>query len=182
MPALPVSQESDWNNNVYVIATTRAFVMIGIAYLVKSLYNLVPSIWGTRSASIAAGRLSFPFNIHRYRGGAKSRSLTTFFHRIVVAEGIDLEDVISDAPVTVPGAVGTSPDLDANLTLEFHPPQPSYDPHSYAERSRADARAQNQSREILGSPNAVTQEQDVGVRNGEPHIEEDMDFAVGLTG
>ena len=105
-------------------------------------------------------------------------------HRIVVAEGIDLENIIPDAPVTVPGAVGTSPDLDASLTLELHPPQPIYDPQSHAERSWADARAQNQSREFSGSPNAAhaTQEQDVGVRTGEPHIEEDMHVAVDLTG
>lgn len=60
MPALPISQPSDWNNNVYVLATTRVFVMIGLAYLLRTLYSLVPSIWGARSASVSAGGLSFP--------------------------------------------------------------------------------------------------------------------------
>lgn len=55
MPSLPNPQQSDWGNNAYVVATTRIFVVIGMGYLVKSLYNFVPSIWGTRSASIAAG-------------------------------------------------------------------------------------------------------------------------------
>ncbi len=84
----------------------------------------------------------------------------------------------------MPGAVGTSPDLEANLALGIHPPQPSYNPQSHADRSRANARAQDQSLEVSGSPTAAhaTQEQDVGVRNGEPHIEEEMDVAVGLTG
>ena len=65
MPALPVPQ-SDWSNNVYVVVTTRVFVMVGMAYLIKSLYHLLPSNWGTRSASIAAGRLSLASNPDLY--------------------------------------------------------------------------------------------------------------------
>ena len=65
MPSLPTSQQSDWSNNIYVVATTRIFVMIGMAYLAKSLYNFVPSIWGTRSASIAAGEYSSLPNPHQ---------------------------------------------------------------------------------------------------------------------
>lgn len=60
MPPLPISRPSDWNNNVYVLATIRVFVMIGFAYLLKALYSLVPSIRGARSAPVAAGGLSFP--------------------------------------------------------------------------------------------------------------------------
>lgn len=63
MPVLPNPQQSDWNNNIYVLATTRVLVVIGVAYLIRSLYGLVPSIWGTRSASIAAGALPCPSNI-----------------------------------------------------------------------------------------------------------------------
>lgn len=83
---------------------------------------------------------------------------------------------MSDAPVTVPTAVGTSPDLEANLTLEIRPPHSSYDPQDHAERSQTDARVQNQSTEVSGISTAThgMQEQDVGVRNGDPHIEEDM--------
>ena len=73
MPALPISQPSDWNNNVYVLATTRILIMIGSAYLIKSLYNVVPSIWSTRSASIAAGEHSCPSNFHQRIGDTKSR-------------------------------------------------------------------------------------------------------------
>lgn len=54
MPVITTSQEPDWNNNVYVIATTRGFVLIGTAYLVRSLYNLVSPTWGPRLASILA--------------------------------------------------------------------------------------------------------------------------------
>ena len=58
MPVLPVPQQSDWSDNIYVLTATRVLVMLGMAYLIKTLYSLVPSIWGTRSASIAAG--AFP--------------------------------------------------------------------------------------------------------------------------
>ena len=68
MPALPIPQQSDWSNNVYVVATTRIFVVIGMGYLVKSLYNHVPPIWGTRSASVAAGEHSSLSNPHHGQG------------------------------------------------------------------------------------------------------------------
>ena len=83
----------------------------------------------------------------------------------------------------MPGAVGTSPDLEANLTLEVRPPQAIYDPQDHAERSRAHARAQNPSTEVSGISTTAhaLPEQDAGVRNGDPHIEEDMG-AGGMAG
>lgn len=53
MPVPPTPQQSDWNNNFYVVATTRIFVMIGMGYLIRSLYSLVPSIWASRFSSVA---------------------------------------------------------------------------------------------------------------------------------
>lgn len=55
MPVITTSQEPDWNNNVYVITTTRVFVLIGTAYLLRSLYNVVSPNWGPRLASILGG-------------------------------------------------------------------------------------------------------------------------------
>ncbi|CAD6590898.1 MAG: hypothetical protein ASARMPRED_005096 [Alectoria sarmentosa] len=155
MPALPVPQ-SDWSNNVYVVVTTRVFVMVGMAYLIKSLYHLLPSNWGTRSASIAA----------------------------VVADGIGLGDITSDTPVTLPGDLGTGLDLEANLTLDVRPPHPSHGPLSHAERPRVSTGAEHQSTEISGSSAApqTMPEQDIGVRDGDRHIEEDMDLTLDPTG
>ena len=56
MAALPASQQSDWNNNLYVVATIH--ILIGVAYLVKLLYSLMPVTWDRRTASAAHGRLS----------------------------------------------------------------------------------------------------------------------------
>ena len=75
MPALPITKQSDWNNNVYVLTTIRVVVMILVAYLIKSLYNAVPSIWGwgARPSSVAAGRLAFPLHFGLCSGFDKSR-------------------------------------------------------------------------------------------------------------
>ena len=178
MPALPTSQQPVGNNNVYVLATTRVLVMIGVAYLIKSLYTLVPQIWGSGSASIAAGGLSYPdlcVNV------VHSQLLTW---RVVVADGIDLADIASNTPVMAPEAVGTGPDLDANLTLDIPSPQPSYDPRNQAERFRVDTQAQRRSTRA-SEPSAAAQtisEQDVGVRKNDSHTEEGMHPAVSLTG
>ena len=71
MPVLPDPQQSDWNNNIYVLATARILIMIGMAYLIRSLYSLVPSIWGTHSASVAAGALPCTSNIDQDKTSAK---------------------------------------------------------------------------------------------------------------
>ena len=34
MPVITTSQESSWDSNVYVVVTTRIFVLMGTAYLV----------------------------------------------------------------------------------------------------------------------------------------------------
>lgn len=59
MPVTTNFQGPSWESNVYVLATTRIFVLMGTAYLVRSLYNLVSPAWGSRPASIVAGEPSF---------------------------------------------------------------------------------------------------------------------------
>lgn len=61
MPVLTSSQEPSWEGNAYVLATTRIFVLMGTAYLVRSLYNVVSPAWGSRAASTVAGELPLSF-------------------------------------------------------------------------------------------------------------------------
>lgn len=92
---------------------------------------------------------------------------------------------MSGTSVTLPGSVGTGPDLDANLALEVRIPPPSYDRHGRAESSRSNIRAQDESAEVSASSTTshTVPEQDVGVHNGDPHTEEEQaDAAVGLPG
>lgn len=64
MPVLALQQQSDWENNVYVLTTTRILVIVGVAYLFRSLYqwarplmerlpiaNVVPWVAGNTSSS-----------------------------------------------------------------------------------------------------------------------------------
>ena len=77
----------------------------------------------------------------------------------------------------MPGAAGAGPDLEADLTLEVHPPQPMYDPQNHTEMSWTNVRAQYQSTGVSGQYAAAQMmpEQDIGLRNGDHHIEDDMD-------
>ena len=117
---------------------------------------------------------------------AKSRDVpeaNTLFHRIVVAEDIGLEDIVSDDPVTVPDTVGAGTngtDLEANLTLDIHPPQPSYDPQNYSETSRAHGGTHDQGMEVHGCPTAtnVIPEQHIGVHSGGINTQQEIDIAV----
>ena len=81
----------------------------------------------------------------------------------------------------VPGAVDIGPDLEANLALDVHRPQPTYDPQNHTERSWANSPTQSRSAEVSGQSAAVqtVAEQDVGLRNDDRHTEEDMDITIG---
>lgn len=62
MPVITDPQEPSWESNVYFIVTTRIFVLMGTAYLVRSLYILVSAIWGSRVASTVACKHCFVHN------------------------------------------------------------------------------------------------------------------------
>lgn len=123
MAPLPIPQQSDWNNNVYVLAVERTFVVIGLAFLIKILYGLVPSTWATRVASTVAGMLPLPLHHAQCMKGTESQELIGNCLPAVIAgnvqDVIELEDAALD---NVPGALGTSPNFEANLTLG-HPSQ-----------------------------------------------------------
>lgn len=64
MPVLHATpQQPSWDSNIYVQTITRIFVMVGVGYLVRSLYSQVSSTWGPRPASIAAGERTCPSSI-----------------------------------------------------------------------------------------------------------------------
>ena len=59
MPVISTPQDPSWANNIYLLATTRTLALMGTAYLVRSVYNLVSPTWGSRPASIVACKLSY---------------------------------------------------------------------------------------------------------------------------
>ena len=80
----------------------------------------------------------------------------------------------------MPGVAVAGPDLEIDPTLEVRPPQPTYNPHDHTERSRASTRAQYQGMEASGHTAAAQAmpEQEGDLRNGDRHVEEDMDVTV----
>lgn len=82
----------------------------------------------------------------------------------------------------MPEAADDGTDLEANTTLEIHPPQPIYDPQNHTERPCANARAQYQSTEVSGQSvgDQSMPEHEVGLHNTDNHVEENMDIAVGV--
>lgn len=67
MPVLTLQQQSAWEDNVYVLTTTRILVIVGVTYLVRNLYqwarpvverlhltDLVNSATGSSSHPVAA--------------------------------------------------------------------------------------------------------------------------------
>ena len=74
MPVLALQQQSGWENNVYVLTTTRILVIVGVTYLFRSLYqwarplverlplaDLVPWAAGNTSSSSFFFFPSFPY-------------------------------------------------------------------------------------------------------------------------
>ena len=59
MPVITNPQEPSWESNVYFIVTTRIFVLMGTAYLIRSLWTLVSANWGSRLASTFACKQIF---------------------------------------------------------------------------------------------------------------------------
>ena len=81
-------------------------------------------------------------------------------------------------------AVNTEPDLEVDLTPLRGFPRRSYDPQVHMQRSQASPRAHGQRMGIQESSiaaNAIP-EQDVGVRHGTTHIEENNGLTVELGG
>ena len=64
MPVIAPSEGQSWDSNVYVQASTRIFVMMGVGYLVRFLYYQASSSWGSRPASTAAGEVALSPNLH----------------------------------------------------------------------------------------------------------------------
>ena len=82
----------------------------------------------------------------------------------------------------MPEVAGPGPNLEVGPTLELHPPQPMYDPQYHSERAWANARAQSQSTEVSGQSAAAhtIPEREIGLHNGDPQVEEDMDITMSF--
>ena len=138
MPVMSTPQDPSLANNIYLVATTRAFALMGTAYLVRSLYNLLSPTWGSRPASVVAGKLPCLPHIGCI---VTSQRLKMRSYTIAAVSGLALEELNSETLPAEPGSAGTDPDLEANLTLNVQRPQRSHDPHSPHQRAEANPQA-----------------------------------------
>ena len=96
---------------------------------------------------------------------------------------LSLEEIGSDTLPATPEAVNTEADLGLNLTpLLERSPRRSYDPQQHIHTSQASPRAHGQGMVVQESSIAANMipEQDVGVRHGTTHIEENNGLTVEL--
>ena len=97
---------------------------------------------------------------------------------------LGLEEIELDTLPTAPEALDIEPDLEANPTASVRLPPRSYDPRERMQTSHASPRAHGQRMEIPVSsiPINAIPEQDIGVRHGTTHIEENDELTVELGG
>ena len=97
--------------------------------------------------------------------------------------GLGLESINLDTSPTAPDAVATDPELEGNFTPSVQRPHFSQDPRRHMQRSQASHRAQQQG---AGTPECIAAnvmpEQDVGVRHGTQHVDEEMGLTVQIGG
>lgn len=108
--------------------------------------------------------------------------MTCICRCVVVTDGVDLEETVTDALVTVPEAADDGTDVEANTTLEIPPPQPIYGPQNHMKRLWANARAQYQGTEVSGQPVGAESmpQHELGLRNTDHRAEENIDTTVGI--
>ena len=173
-------QEPSWESNVYFIVTIRIFVLMGTAYLIRSLYVLVSVTWGSRLASTFACKLCSC----SYFSADNFIWLTNRSFPVATMSSLGLEELELDTLATAPEAVDIEPDLEGNLTESVRLPPRSYDPREHMQTSHASPRAHGQR---MGTPESsiavnALPEQDAGVRHDTAHIEENSGLTVELGG
>lgn len=127
MPILALQQQSAWENNVYVLTTTRILVIVGVTYLVRSLYqwarpvverlplaNLIPWAAGSFSRPIPLRHETCMFSA----GAAADRALAATSPNVDVS----LDDLVPGSTITL------TVDTDQSDNPNVRPPQPIYHP------------------------------------------------------
>ena len=134
MPVLELQYQSAWENNVYVLTTTRILVIVGVTYLSRSIYHWARPVLGrlplANLVSWAAGKVSHPIcciNLVSSANAAVDRALAA----TSTAVDLTLDDLIPDSSSTL------AVNADLSNIQSVHPPQPSYDPSHRPQRPQA---------------------------------------------
>lgn len=127
------TQQSGWENNVYVLTTTRIFLVAGVVYFCRSLYYLV-----TRYSVAVTDRIpnpgasflqSFGLIICECITETSCRPVGTSQEQI----GVDISNMASD----ILSMASIDPDINIDLELGLQQPRRSHQSHRYLYRPRA---------------------------------------------
>ena len=128
MNTVNAPQQDDWDNNIYVVSTTRVLMALGLTFLIRSVCQLFQRM---RSAGTNAGAAGKSRALH---GWWKER--LDWSHSEAGAEdaiGIDVEALalgaLGDAAAFSSESVGGN-----NETLEIALPQPTYNQQARSPR------------------------------------------------
>ena len=135
MPVLSLSSQYEWENSIYVVWTTRTLVVVGLAYLAKSVYQLLHTLRSSDNQSSNQGtslcrRGAFPL-------GYLADMPVALTGLAAEDTGIVLENVISGA---IDGSAANStdglPNIDVDFDTSLRPPPRRYNPYERFQPSR----------------------------------------------
>lgn len=61
MDAANSSQEDNWQNNIYILSTTRVFMVLGLTYLIKISYQLYKTTRASDDSTLVSNRSTYVF-------------------------------------------------------------------------------------------------------------------------
>ena len=142
------TQQSEWENNVYVLTTTRIFVVAGAVYLCRSLYYLVtrysgPFI-GTTQTTRASSPKYFDQRLREYEAKTSCCCVGTSQEQI----GVDLDNMASDPSSMASMDPGIDIIINGDLELGLQQPRRSHQSHHYLYRPRAHRHERPQMTEV----------------------------------
>ena len=170
------AQQSGWENNIYVLTTTRIFVVAGAVYLCRSLYYLVARysgpVIGTSQITPASSPKFFDQWLREYEAKASRYSVGTSQGQV----GVDLTIMASDTL----SMASMDPDMDIiindDLELGLQQPRRSYQSHHYLYRPRAhrDERPQRTEASTISHNPIAAAEQRTNSRSGPANLATDQ--------
>ena len=170
------TQQSGWENNLYVLTTTRILVLAGVVYSCRSLYFLVTrysfAVTDTTPIARASNLQSFDLLLCKYIAEASRCPVGTPQGQI----GVDINNIALDTSSMASMDSDIDISINDDLELGLQQPRRSHQSHHYLYRPRAHRHEQPQRTEastVPGNPIATAEQctsvhsksADVGVEN-----------------
>ena len=134
MPVLSL-QQPNWESNVYVITTTRVFILAGVVQLGRSLYQLISRYSGVVADTNPIARAS-PLHFSETLGELIAEVCCYSLGASQGLIGADLTAIASDTLSMASMDQDIHIDINGDLELGIQQPRRSYQSHRYPYRPR----------------------------------------------